>query len=154
MSGKKLVIERLMDAPAWAVWRAYTDHLEEWFCPKPWTAELIEMDLRSGGRSSVTMRGPNGEVAPNEGVYLEVVLERKIVFTDAFEAGWVPAGPFMVGCFEMTPEGDKTRFRGSARHWTDEALEQHKSMGFEEGWGKMAEQWEDVAKQVAADAKV
>ena len=68
MSAHELVIERLMDAPASALWTAYTDHLNEWFCPPPWRAELVEMDLRSGGRSSVTMYGPNGEVAPNEGV--------------------------------------------------------------------------------------
>lgn len=145
---RELMIERLIDAPPSALWRAYTEHLNEWFCPKPWRAELVEMDLRSGGRSSVTMYGPNGEVMPNEGVYLEVVPERRIVFTDAFTGDWNPAGPFMVGIFEFEPEGDKTRFRGRARHWSDEALEQHKAMGFEQGWGVMAEQWEAVAKRL------
>jgi uncharacterized protein YndB with AHSA1/START domain len=147
----ELVIERLMDAPVSALWRAYTDHLGEWFCPPPWRAELVEMDLRSGGRSSVTMYGPNGEEMPNEGVYLEVIPDRLIVFTDAFTPGWNPAGqPFMVGSFEFEPQGDKTLFRGRARHWTEEALEQHKAMGFEAGWGVMAAQWEAVAKRLAA----
>lgn len=145
----ELSVERLMDAPVSALWRAYTDHLDEWFCPPPWRAELKEMDLRTGGRSAVTMYGPNGEVAPNEGVYLEVVPERLIVFTDAFTAGWNPAGPFMVGSFEFEPQGDKTLYRGRARHWTAEARDQHEAMGFEEGWGKVAEQWETVAKRIS-----
>lgn len=145
----ELSIERQMDAPVAAVWRAYTDHLNEWFCPPPWRAELVEMDLRPGGRSAVTMHGPDGEVMPNEGVYLEVIPERRIVFTDAFKSGWNPAGPFMVGGFEFTPEGDKTRYRAWARHWTEEAKARHEAMGFEAGWGKVAEQWEAVAKRIA-----
>lgn len=152
MSKHELVMERLMDVPAGALWKAYTDHLNEWFCPKPWRAELVEMDLRAGGRSSVTMYGPNGEVAPNEGVYLEVIPERLIVFTDALTKGWDPAGPFMVGSFEFTPQGNKTLFRGRARHWTEESLKQHEAMGFHAGWGVMAEQWEEVARRIAVAA--
>ncbi|UZK64742.1 SRPBCC family protein [Sphingomonas sp. M1-B02] len=152
MSEHELVVERLMDAPAGALWRAYTDHLNEWFCPKPWRAEVVEMDLRAGGRSSITMYGPDGEVMPNDGVYLEVVPERRLVFTDAFTVGWEPAGPFFVGSFEFEPQGDKTLFRGRARHWTEEARNQHAEMGFEQGWGVMAEQWEEVARRIAAGA--
>lgn len=144
----ELSVERLIDAPVAVVWRAYTDHLNDWFCPAPWRAEVQVMDLRAGGRSSITMYGPNGEVAENEGVYLEVVPECRIVFTDAFQHGWKPAGPFIVGIFDFTPEGEQTRFRGSARHWTREACDQHRAMGFAEGWGKMAEQLEQVAKRL------
>lgn len=152
MSEHELVIERVMDAPASALWKAYTDHLSEWFCPKPWRAEVVEMDLRAGGRSAVTMYGPDGETMPNEGVYLEVIPERKIVFTDAFTEGWDPAGqPFMVGSFEFEPQGDKTLYRGRARHWNAEAMEQHKAMGFETGWGIVADQWEAVAKRIAGE---
>lgn len=149
---RELMIERLIDAPPSALWRAYTEHLSEWFCPKPWRAEVVEMDLRSGGRAAITMYGPNGETMPNDGIYLEVIPERRIVFTDAFTGDWNPAGPFMVGFFEFEPEGEQTRFRGRARHWSDEALEQHKAMGFEQGWGVMAEQLEAVAKRLAAKA--
>ena len=98
------------------------------------------------------MHGPNGEVMPNEGIYLEVEPMRKIVFTDAFREGWIPQGPFMVGVFEYTPEGDKTRFRASARHWTKEAFEQHQAMGFEQGWSVMAEQLDEVARRLAETA--
>ncbi|MEI9851301.1 MAG: SRPBCC family protein [Sphingomonas sp.] len=153
MSSNELAIEYLIDAPVSAVWRAYTDHLGEWFCPEPWRAEVVEMDLRAGGRAAITMYGPNGEVAPNDGVYLEVIPERLIVFTDAFTRGWDPAGaPFMVGSFAFEPEGDRTRYRGCARHWTAEAKAQHEAMGFHQGWGKVAEQWEAVAKRLAETA--
>ena len=148
----ELSVERMLDAPVAAVWKAYTDHLGDWFCPKPWRAEVVAMDLRTGGRSSLTMHGPDGEVMPNEGVYLEVVPERRVVFTDAFRDGWIPQGPFMVGFMEFAPQGDKTHYRGGARHWTKEALEQHKAMGFETGWSIVAEQLEQVAKRLTASA--
>lgn len=148
MSGYELVVERLIDAPADAVWKAWTEHLEEWWCPKPWTTEVIEHDLRAGGRAATIMRGPNGEEHVNEGVFLEVIPGRKVVFTDAFTAGWVPAGPFLVGFMEFTPEGDKTRYRGGARHWNEAAYDQHKQMGFEAGWAKVAEQLEEVARRL------
>ncbi len=37
-------------ATCWAVW---TDRKAEWFCPKPWRAEVIEEHVRPGGRSAV-----------------------------------------------------------------------------------------------------
>jgi uncharacterized protein YndB with AHSA1/START domain len=149
----ELSIERLIDAPVDAVWKAYTDHLEEWFCPRPWTVEIVAQELRPGGRSALIMRGPNGEGGEvQDGVYLEVIPGRKLVFTDAFKPGWEPAGPFMVGSFEFEPEGDKTRYRATARHWTQEAMERHDAMGFQEGWGTVAAQLEEVAQRVARDA--
>lgn len=144
----ELSVPRLIDAPIDAVWKAVTDHTDEWFCPKPWRAE-VDWDLRSGGRSVTTMYGPDGEENRMEGTILECVPGRRIVFTDAFRGDWIPQGPFMVGFFEFEPEGAKTRYRGAARNWTAETWEQHKAMGFEAGWSKVAEQLEDVAKRLA-----
>src|SRR3546814_17845096 len=69
--------------------RAFTERLEDWWCPKPWTSKIIEFDLRPGGRSCIEMRGPEGQVHAEEGVILEVIPERKVVFTDAFAKGWI-----------------------------------------------------------------
>jgi uncharacterized protein YndB with AHSA1/START domain len=147
----ELTVERVIDAPRDAVWQAWTDHLEEWWSPRPWTVELVELDMRPGGRSAMIMRGPNGEGGEvMEGVFLEVVPAEKVVFTDAFKAGWVPSTPFMVGFFELSDApGGKTHYRAGARHWSEENFERHKTMGFYQGWGKVAEQLEDVAKRVA-----
>lgn len=144
-----LTITRLIDAPREAVWRAYTDHLAEWWCPRPWSVELLEQDMRPGGRSAMIMRGPNGEESPQEGVYLEIVALERIVFTDAFSAGWHPQGPFIVGIMAFADEGTGTRYTATARHWSAEAKAQHEAMGFVEGWGKVAEQLEEVAKRIA-----
>ena len=148
----ELSVTRLIDAPVDLVWRIATERLAEWWCPKPWTTEIVEQDWRPGGRSAMIMRGPDGEEHPMEGVFLEVTPGRCFVFTDAFKAGWIPQTAFMLGYFEFADEGGKTRYTAGARHWTEEALKQHEAMGFTEGWGKVAEQLAELAESEKAEA--
>jgi uncharacterized protein YndB with AHSA1/START domain len=149
----ELSVERLIDAPVEAVWKAWTDHLEEWWCPRPWTTELVEQDLRPGGRTAMIMRGPNGEGGePMEGIFLEVTPLRRIVFTNVVDSNWqTQTSPVanIIGWFEFTPEGAKTRYRAGARHWDEEAMRKHADMGFEQGRGVVAEQLEAVARRIA-----
>lgn len=135
----ELRIERRIEAPVERVWRTMIERFEEWFCPRPWRAEARVLEWRPGGRSLVVMHGPNGEEMPQEGVVLAFEPNRRFVFTDAFVGDWQPAGPFMVGTFAIEPDGDATLYRASARHWTREAMTQHRSMGFEGGWGAAAD---------------
>ena len=146
----ELSIERIIDAPPETVFKVWTERLEEWWAPKPWTTKIVEMVLRPGGRSSMIMSGPDGASAPMEGVILEVVANRSIVFTNAFKAGWIPQTPFMVGFFTFTPEGKGTRYRAGARHWDEAARKQHEAMGFATGWGIVAGQ---LAALAEAEAK-
>lgn len=94
------------------------------------------------------MRGPNGEESAMEGVFLEVVPAERVVFTNAFTAGWIPQKPFMVATMTFADEGGQTRYIGSARHWDEETMREHEAMGFAEGWGIVAEQLEAVAKNM------
>src|SRR5690606_16143279 len=87
MSGTQfeLSVTRHIDAPREIAWKVWTDLKDEWFCPKPWRAEVIEEDLRPGGRSAVRMYGPDGEdTGPMEGIFLEVVPRERVVSTDAY----------------------------------------------------------------------
>ena len=148
----ELTLNRLLDAPADKLYRLWTDpsRMHEWFCPKPWTVSRAALDVRPGGACNITMRGPNGEVMENPGQYLEVVANRKLVFTDAFTGDWQPrdGAPFFVGIVEFEPEGDKTRYTCTVRHWTEEARARHEQMGFHQGWGIAAEQLEALAKTI------
>lgn len=143
---RELSVERHIEAPVTRVWETMMDRFEEWFCPRPWRAEARQVEWRSGGRSLVVMHGPNGEEMPNEGVVLDYQPGHRFVFSDAFTGDWQPSGPFMVGVFEIVSEGSGTRFTATARHWTDEAAEQHRTMGFDDGWGAMADQLKTLAE--------
>ena len=95
------------------------------------------------------MKSPEGQEFPNPGQYLEVVPNRKLVFTDAFVGNWVPKdGPgFFVGEVSFEDAGNgKTKYTAKARHWTAEAKAQHEQMGFVPGWTQCAKQLEELAK--------
>lgn len=148
----ELVLDRILDASPGSLWRCWVEPglLEQWFCPKPWYVTDAVLDLRPGGVFSTVMHGPEGEEFPNTGVVLEVVEGRKLVFTDAFTPGWLPSGrPFMVAevTFEDAGEG-RTRYIARARHWSAETLKEHEAMGFHEGWGKAADQLEELAQSL------
>jgi uncharacterized protein YndB with AHSA1/START domain len=94
------------------------------------------------------MNAPDGSGLSNEeGVFLEVVPNRKIVFTNAFTVGWVPQDPFMVVIVTFEPEGTGTRYTARVRHWNDETLKRHEAMGFREGWAIVAGQLAELAEQ-------
>jgi uncharacterized protein YndB with AHSA1/START domain len=108
----------------------------------PWTTPRAELDVRPGGASLVVMRGPDGTEFPCCGVYLEVVPNKRLVFTDAYSAAWEPSSkPFMTAILTFENEGGKTRYTARVRHWTVADRETHeKNMGFHEGWGRCTDQ--------------
>ncbi|HKY01248.1 MAG TPA: SRPBCC family protein [Burkholderiales bacterium] len=145
----ELALTRLIDAAPEQLFRCWTQPalMKQWFVPKPWTIAEVETDVRPGGSSYVVMRSPEGQEFPNRGVYLEVVENRRIVFTDAYTSAWVPAQkPFFTAIVTFEPEGEKTRYTARAMHWNAEDRETHEKMGFHEGWGKCADQLEELAK--------
>lgn len=147
-----LVVELTLDVPRDKVWRCWTEPklLEQWFAPKPFRITVESIDVRAGGSSVFVFHGPNGEEMRNPGVYLDVVFEEKLVFTDAYTEAWKPSSkPFMTAEIALKDAGDgKTHYTATARHWTAEDRKQHEEMGFRDGWTKAARQLEDVARKL------
>lgn len=150
-TSRELVLERLLDAPVAKLWRCWTqpELLKQWFCPRPWSVARAELDVRAGGRSRIVMLSPEGNEFPSHGLYLEVVPERRLVFTDAFTAAWEPSEKaFMVAEIRFEPEGEKTRYAAIARHWSETDRATHEAMGFHAGWGGAADQLEELARRL------
>lgn len=142
-SDRELLLTRLIAAPREKIFKAWTtpELLVQWFTPKPWQTVRAEVDVRPGGASLIVMRGPDGTEFPNRGVYLEVVPNQRLVFTDAFTEAWKPSEkPFMTGVLTFEDEGGKTRYTARVLHWTVADREAHEKMGFYEGWSKATEQ--------------
>lgn len=152
MSEFELKIERVIKCTPDKIWRAWTDPalLAQWFCPKPWYVKDVVQDLRTGGKSTMTMCGPNGEVFPNNGLILEAIPNQSLVFTDAFTDAWVPSGrAFMVGDIKLKDNGDSTTlYTAKAIHWNEENMKEHEQMGFHEGWGKATDQLEEIVATI------
>ncbi|NKJ43504.1 MULTISPECIES: SRPBCC domain-containing protein [unclassified Novosphingobium] len=144
-----LSISRHIAAPPAVVWNVMANRQEEWWCPRPWRAEVVVQERRPGGRAAITMYGPDGEVMPHEGLFLAWDEGTRFVVTDAVTEGFIPAGPFMIGIWEIAPDGAGTRYTATARHWTAEAMEQHAAMGFESGWNACADQLQALCEAPA-----
>lgn len=149
---RELSVTRYIDAPPQKVWDVMANRQEEWWCPKPWRAEIDRQDRRAGGTCEMTFYGPEGEKMPQNGIFLAYDEGRRFATTDAVQGDMEPSGPFMIGIWEIEPEGTGTRYTARARHWTVDSMKQHQEMGFEEGWGACADQLQALCEQARADA--
>ena len=143
----ELSVSRYIAAPPSVVWDAMVNRQEEWWCPRPWRVEIVAQERFPGGRSAMIMRGPDGEEMPQEGLVLAWEEGRRFATTDAIIGDLEPAGPFMIGIWEIAPEGEGTRYTARARHWSDEARREHEDMGFIAGWEACAEQLAQLCEQ-------
>ena len=84
-TAKQFTITRVLDAPRSLVWRVWTDPDEApyWLHPRGVTTprELVEFDVRPGGRYRYTMIAGDGTEYPTVGTYREVSPTERLVFT-------------------------------------------------------------------------
>ncbi len=136
----ELLVTRYIAAPPAKVWDVLANRTNEWWCPVPWRAE-VDWGARTPGTVGHTvMYGPDGEVHEHPGMLLAWDEGLRIASTDAIVGDLMPNGPFMIGIWQVEPEGDGTRYTATARHWTEEAMKQHDEMGFTDGWTACMEQ--------------
>ena len=151
-----LVLERVVPVPPDKLWLAWTqpEHVKEWFTPSPWKTVDCEIDLRPGGRFDTVMESPEGERHSNRGCFLEIVPNRRLVFTDLLVENFRPVQLHgdvhftAVVSFEPTPDGAGTRYVAHAMHPTESSRRKHEEMGFHEGWGKALDQLVDYASKL------
>jgi uncharacterized protein YndB with AHSA1/START domain len=104
----ELTLERLIAAPRERVWKAWArpEEIVLWFAPRPYTLSVDSMDLRTGGSFRMAMRAPDGTEHAFGGVYREVVLNERIVWTGPLADG--PADQVHTEVIFKT-EGAKTK---------------------------------------------
>lgn len=146
---RELALTRLIDAPREKLWRCWTEPklMVQWFTPPPWQTIHAETDVRPGGSSTIVMKGPAGQEMPNRGIYLEVIPNQKLVFTDAYTSAWQPSEKqFFTGVLTFETQGGQTLYTARALHWTQEDCEAHEKMGFHQGWGIATDQLAALAR--------
>lgn len=139
-----LMLERTIALKPEQIWKAWTtpEILMKWFCPVPWRTTECEIDLVPGGVFRTVMQSPEGAKMPNLGCFLEVVENKRLVFTDALLPGFRPAAKpesgagLMFTAFILLEafEGG-TKYRAVAKHKDEIDRQKHADMGFHQGWG-------------------
>ena len=84
-SEHEIVITRVFDAPRELVWRAWTEPelVKKWWGPASFTAPVIQIDLRVGGKYLWSMRSDGRMEFWYIGVYREIVPPELIVLTQS-----------------------------------------------------------------------
>ena len=85
----RLVIRRTYGAPVARVWDAWTkpEEMKRWMGPADSTREPdITAELRVGGRYRIVMYTAAGETHRVSGAYRDIVPQRKLVYTWAWES--------------------------------------------------------------------
>ena len=150
MTDHALTLTREMTATPAQVWRCMTDPelLPRWFAPDPVTVARASIDPRPGGILHVVMDVPGmGEMDGGAGCILEAVPEERLSWTTALHPGFAPQPPAPEGAFHFTailslaprPQGG-TLYTATLLHTDAAGRDAHAALGFDSGWGTMADQ--------------
>ena len=144
-----LVLKRLIAAPRERVFKAWIDPKEfaKWWGPHGFSAPVVELDARPGGKIVVHMQGPAGspweKPYPMCGEFKEVSPYGRLVFTAAIGDGKVHENLNEV---DFEDEGGKTALTLTVTvlRTTPEFADSLK--GMEQGWSESLEKLGDLAK--------
>jgi uncharacterized protein YndB with AHSA1/START domain len=145
--GTDLLFERTFDAPRDKVWQAFTDPdlVPRWWGPNESSTEVVEMDVRPGGRWRYISRAPHRDDVTFFGEYLEVTPPERLRWTFMFDVdGLGPQGGPETFTFEDL--GGSTRVVSRGHFGSTEAIEGGLATGMVKG---ALETWDRLAAVLA-----
>lgn len=129
----ELVMEREFDAPRELVFQAHLDPkaIPLWWGPRAYTTEVVEMDVRPGGKWRFVQRGKDGFELAFFGEYREITPSERFINTFGFDG--MPGEPGEE-TYNFIDLGDsRTLLRTYSKFKTKEELEGVLQSGME--WG-------------------
>jgi len=145
-----LTVSRIIEAPRSVVWKAWKEpeHFVKWWAPSPVLTISKKHAFFSGGGFDTDLRLEDGTLLEcGEGCFVEVVENRRIVFTDALQGGWRPnEESFFSAIITLEDVLGGTLYTATALHKSEADCQKHAKMGFLDGWGTAIEQLEEVVK--------
>jgi uncharacterized protein YndB with AHSA1/START domain len=150
-SDEEILITREFDAPRHLVYRAWTtpELVMQWWSGERGQMQVVEIDLRVGGRWRYVMTAHGGHEVGFHGEFREIVPEARIVNTEVYEG--VPDGDSdpALNIVTFTEADGRTTLelltRVSSREVRDMILES----GMEVGMQEQMDRLEGVARSLA-----
>ena len=145
---KDIVMDEVLPHAPETVWKVLTSAqlIARWLMP-PTGFEAVE------GNIFTYQTKPGGHW---DGVIqcrvLEVVPNRRLIWTGALLPGYRPANPspdvpfFFTAIIEIEPHGAGAKYTATDLHSTGEGRSKHEAMGFHQGWGAALDQLVMLAK--------
>ncbi|WP_421999089.1 SRPBCC family protein [Reyranella sp.] len=149
---RELIVTRSFDAPARLLFEAWSrpEHLKRWFGPVGYPVTMCEMDFRVGGQWRAAMTGPGGQQqTPFGGAYLEIVPDRRIVFSNGFE---LPGAEKMVMTVTFDEKNGRTLLTIRTLFASIAQRATHVGAGMAEGLGSGLDQLADLAAEMKKQA--
>ena len=132
--GTDLVFERVFDAPREKVWQAFTDPelVPRWWGPHETATEVLEMDVRPGGKWRYVSRAADRDDVTFFGEYLEVSPPERLRWTFMFDVdGLGPQGG--PETFTLEDLGGRTRVVSRGHFGSNQAIEGALATGMVKG---------------------
>ena len=133
-----LKIARSYAAAPEKVWRAWTDPqaIKRWWGPGAnHLVSLAQLDVRVGGRFRIVFGGPQGTDHEVQGVYQEVVPNRRLVFTWTWPNSTPERESLVTIVFKAAGSGTELDFRHE--QFFDEAARDGHNRGWSEAFVKL-----------------
>ncbi len=132
-------IERVIDAPRDAVFRAWTDpdELRRWWGPGEYATRHAEIDLRPGGAYLLVIQAAEGDPMHLAGTFQEVVAPARLVYSWRWVRGWSDPAESIV-TVEFEDLGERTRVVLVHRGLEASPDPDGYRMGWESGLAKLA----------------
>ena len=159
LAERRVILGRDFNAPPALVFRAWTESaaLARWWGPHGFDTEVVENDLRPGGRYHFVMRDGSGEY-PVRGEYVELSPPSRLVMTDdcscmpeawlaQYAADAIARGEPIINTSILTLaplEGGRTRMRLEIVCVSDALRDGLVAAGMNEGFGQSFEKLESL----------
>ena len=138
-----LELTRWFDAPRDLVWKVYTEpeHLQKWMLgPEGWTMQVIEQDLRPGGRWHYRWTKSAGEQMEITGEFREVSPVDRLVCTESWGGDWAETVNTMV----FTDEGGGTLLTSTMVYPSTAERDRAAETGMADGAGRSFDLMDDL----------
>lgn len=147
---RSFAIERTFDAPVERVFRLWTDPalVAQWWGIKDCTIPHCVLDVRVGGRWRIDMRTSSGALYRNQGTYLEIVGNSRLVYSDEPDpelrewAGKPPGQSRHTVTF--TPDAQRTRVHFEVTLASTADRERLLALGMRGGWTQSFDRLEQL----------
>ncbi len=136
---KKLVIERVFNAPIEKVWAAWTqpEILQQWSSPDNMSLSDVGGELKVGSEWHSTMKGDGFEMKLG-GVYKEITKPYKLVSSHVWYNADGSVGEETEFTVELTSEGSKTRMLFTQTGFASNDSKQGHNGGWQQCFDKLA----------------